>query len=65
METINHCMICSAEQQYVDEGMFYCERCGAKNNGDGSGEYDGSREGIEDMERRMEDYDRQEDERTH
>ena len=47
----HYCTACGTEQQLVGEirDYIYCERCGAKIYADGSGSYDGSREGIEQM----------------
>ena len=56
----NYCINCGTEQQYVGEivDYYYCERCGSKIHGDGSVSYDGTREGIEDMNQRIEEFDR-------
>ena len=45
------CISCGTEQGYVGEisDYIYCERCGAKIHSDGSSSYDGSSDGIEQM----------------
>ncbi len=55
----HYCGVCGHEQQQVGEiaDYIYCERCGAKIFADGSGEYDGSRNGIEEMEDNINRYD--------
>jgi hypothetical protein len=44
---------------------FVCSVCGAQNHEDGTIEYDSSREACEESARRIQDYDRAEDEYFH
>lgn len=53
----NYCMACGQLQQYGGDGSYICERCGAENGDDGCS-YDGSRSGQEDMDHRINDYDK-------
>lgn len=53
----NYCMACGYLQQYCGDGDFVCERCGANNGKDGCS-YDGSRVGQENMDYKINEFNR-------
>ena len=55
----NYCINCGTVQQYIGEisDYYYCERCGAKIHGDGGVSYDGTHEGIDEMNDRIREFD--------
>ena len=61
----NYCNCCGTEQGYVGEILdyIYCERCGAKIYADGSGSYEGTSDGIEQMKENIDFYDSGEQDR--
>ena len=50
------CRNCGCGYEHENDS-FVCEVCGAQNNADGSVEYDGSRDAVDDMRDRIRDYD--------
>ena len=59
---MSYCAACGEDDQMSESMHGYpCQRCGAIKNEDGSIEYDGSREGIEESREMSERYDRDED----
>jgi len=50
------CRNCERGNEHENDS-FVCEVCGAQNNADGSVEYDGSTDAVEDMQDRIWDYD--------
>ena len=50
------CRNCGRGCEYENDS-FICDVCGAQNNADGSVEYDGSHDAVDEMQDRIRDYD--------